>query len=157
MRQKLTSKTIEHLKATGPKRLDVWDTTLQGFGVRVSPTGRKTWFVMVRPSGRPARVTIGTYPAISLADAREQAGKNIRDAQLGVVKEPPKAVTPTLAQTVPLFIQQYAKPKNRGWRAAERVLGKFEALFAIPLVNRRWIGTPDRHPKGTPLSDEFGW
>ena len=23
-------------------------------------------------------------------------------------------------------------------------------------VNRRWIGTPYRHPKGTPLSDEFG-
>ncbi len=23
-------------------------------------------------------------------------------------------------------------------------------------VNRRWIGTPYRHPKGTPLSGEFG-
>src|SRR4051812_37462703 len=96
MRRKLTSKTIEHLKAPGPKRLDVWDTVLQGFGVRVSPTGRKTWFVMVRPGGHPARVTIGTYPAISLADAREQAGKCIRDAQLGIIKEAPKAATPTL-------------------------------------------------------------
>jgi putative ABC transport system ATP-binding protein len=32
---------------------------------------------------------------------------------------------------------------------------------ALPLVarlgvNRRWIGTPYRHPKGTPLSGEFG-
>jgi hypothetical protein len=24
------------------------------------------------------------------------------------------------------------------------------------IVNRRWIGTPYRHPKGTPLSGEFG-
>ncbi len=23
-------------------------------------------------------------------------------------------------------------------------------------VNRRWIGTPYRHPKGTPLNGEFG-
>jgi hypothetical protein len=36
MKRKLTSKTVEHLKALGPKRLDVWDTVLQGFGVRVS-------------------------------------------------------------------------------------------------------------------------
>jgi integrase len=24
-------------------------------------------------------------------------------------------------------------------------------------VNRHWNGTPDRHPKGTPLSDVFWW
>ena len=28
--------------------------------------------------------------------------------------------------------------------------------FAGTTVNRRWIGTPYRHPKGTPLSGEFG-
>ncbi len=45
----------------------------------------------------------------------------------------------------------------------------FDALEEAPLphvyfddkditlsVNRRWIGTPYRHPKGTPLSGEFG-
>jgi len=33
-----------------------------------------------------------------------------------------------------------------------------EGLFSAPFrsVNRRWIGTPDRHPKGTPLSGGFG-
>jgi hypothetical protein len=30
----------------------------------------------------------------------------------------------------------------------------FEAKFML-LVNRRWIGTPYRHPKGTPLNGEF--
>jgi Arm DNA-binding domain len=39
-----------------------------------------------------------------------------------------------------------AKSKPR-----ERVLSEDE----IRTVNRRWIGTPDRRPKGTPLSDEF--
>ena len=34
---------------------------------------------------------------------------------------------------------------NLGWSEADR-LG----------VNRRWIGTPYRHPKGTPLSGELG-
>lgn len=133
MRRKLTSKVVEFLNAPGPKRMEVWDTVLQGFGVRVSPTGRKVWFVMVRPDGCPRRVTIGTYPATSLADAREQAGKIIRDAQLGVFEKPADPETPTLGETIPLFVQLYAKPKNRGWRRAERLLGPFKALFHTPL------------------------
>ena len=36
---------------------------------------------------------------------------------------------------------------------ASRLIG---AGFATIGVNRRWIGTPYRHPKGTPLSGEFG-
>ena len=84
MRRKLTSKVIEYLDAPGPKRMDVWDTVLQGFGVRVSPGGRRVWFVIARPDGRPRRITISTYPALSLADARDQASKIIRDVQLGM-------------------------------------------------------------------------
>jgi len=84
MKRKLSPKVIEHLKATGPKRMDVWDTVLQCFGVRVSPGGRKTWFVIVRVDGRQKRVSIGTYPAITLAEARAQAHRIIRDAQLGI-------------------------------------------------------------------------
>ena len=33
-----------------------------------------------------------------------------------------------------MFVQLYAKPKNRGWREAERLLGKFQGLFAKPLT-----------------------
>lgn len=119
--------------------MDVWDTVMQGFGVRVSPTGRRTWFVIVRPDGRPKRVTIGTYPAISLAEARERAGKIIRDVQLGVFEAP--AETLTLGETVPLFVQLYAKPKNRGWKETERLLGNFQTLFGKPLheIKRSYV------------------
>jgi integrase len=134
MRRKLSPKLIEHLKSPGPKRMDVWDTVLQCFGLRISPSGRKTWFVIVRMDGRQKRVTIGTFPAVSLAEARTEARKIIRDAQLGVFAEQ-KAASPTLGETVPLFIQLYAKPKNRGWTESERLLGKFQSLFAKPLVH----------------------
>jgi hypothetical protein len=73
MRHKLTSKLIEHVKAPGPKRMDLWDIGLPGFGVRVSPNGHKSWFVMARIDGRQTRFTMGTYPAVSLAEAREAA------------------------------------------------------------------------------------
>jgi integrase len=130
MRKKLTSKIIEHLKVPGPKRVDVWDTVLQGFGTRVSPTGRKVWFVVARTDGRLRRVTIGTYPAISLAEAREEARKIISKAQLGVLDEPARGAKQSLGELAPLFIQLYARPKNRDWKETERVLGKFAALFS---------------------------
>ena len=132
MRKKLDSRIVEYLKVPGPKRVDVWDTVLQGFGVRVSPTGRKAWFVTVRVHARQKRLTIGTYPAVMLHDAREAARKIIRDAQLGVLeKEIPDVVT--LGEAVPLFIQLYAKPKNKGWKEHEQLLHKFKPYFAKPL------------------------
>jgi integrase len=134
MRAKLSPKLVEHLKVPGSKRLDAWDTVLQCFGVRVSPTGRKTWFVIIRADGRQKRVTIGTYPAVSLAEARGEAKKIIRDAQLGIFTDPQESPALTLGETVPLFIQLYAKPKNRGWKECEQLLGKFQGLFATPLV-----------------------
>jgi integrase len=135
MRRKLAPKIIEHLKAPGPRRMDVWDTVLQCFGVRVSPGGRKTWFVIVRVDGRQKRVSLGTYPAITLAEARAEARKIIRDAQLGVLDDAQETSCPTLGETVPVFIQVYAKPKNRGWKESERLLGKFQSLFIKPLVD----------------------
>jgi integrase len=133
MRRKLAPKTIEHLKAPGPRRLEVWDTVLQGFGVRVSTTGRKVWFVVTRVGDRQKRVTIGTYPAVSLAEARDEARKLIRNAQLGVAEDSPASPTLTLGEATPLFINLYAKPKNRSWRACERLLGTFRALADKPL------------------------
>ena len=36
-------------------------------------TGRKTWLVRYRTNGKHRRMKLGTYPALSLADAREGA------------------------------------------------------------------------------------
>jgi hypothetical protein len=101
VRRKLAPKIVEHLKAPGPKRLEVWDIVLQGFGVRVSPTGRKVWFVVTRVGDRQKRVTIGTYPAISLAEARDEARKLIRNAQLGVAEDAPASPALTLGGRSP--------------------------------------------------------
>jgi hypothetical protein len=40
-----------------------------------------------------------------------------------------------LGGAVPLFVELYAKPKNRGWKESERLLGKFQSLFAKSLVD----------------------
>ena len=49
------------------------DTISPNVGLRVAPSRRKTWFVMYRINGRMRRLTLGTYPTLSLADASKQA------------------------------------------------------------------------------------
>jgi len=129
MKRKLTPKTVEHLKAEGRRRLEVWDTTLPGFGIRVYQTRRKVWFVIARVRGRQGRFTIGTYPVLALGDARTKARKILRDAQTGIYDESPPPESITLGAAVALFVTLYAKPKNRGWRETERILGKFAPLY----------------------------
>lgn len=131
MRKKLTSKTVDALPPPEGKRYEVWDQTLSGFGIRVSVSGRKTWFCTSRVNRKLRRHTLGTYPALSLSDARRTAQKVMREVQLGTYDE---TETPTLGETIPKFIELYAKPKNRHWRQQERLLNqKFALLFDKPL------------------------
>jgi hypothetical protein len=51
-RIKFTAATIDAIRPTD-KRVDYFDATLQGFGLRVTSTGAKTWFYWYRlPTGK---------------------------------------------------------------------------------------------------------
>jgi integrase len=55
-----------------------WDTGLPGFGVKVTPRGRKVFIVMYRLAGAGSRLrkyTIGPYGRVTLPMARAQAQK----------------------------------------------------------------------------------
>jgi integrase len=43
-----------------------------GFGIRVTPNGVKTWIYRYKIAGKTDRLTLGHYPAISLANAKKQ-------------------------------------------------------------------------------------
>ena len=70
--RKLTDQAVRSLR---PDRgqVDYWDTSPKNFGVRVSPAGRKTFIVRYRTAGRYRRMSLGVYPTVSLADARQHA------------------------------------------------------------------------------------
>src|SRR5271170_3974203 len=78
----LTEKFVETVKPAST-RIDYWDTKLAGFGLRVTEKGVKTWCVLYRFEGQQKRFTIGTWPAVKAAQAREAAQNALHDAQLG--------------------------------------------------------------------------
>ena len=80
MRKKLTDRAVKLLKARS-ERYEVWDSSAPGFGVRVSPAGRKSFVYLYRFEGRSRRMTLGVYPRVSLATARARYGKAREDLE----------------------------------------------------------------------------
>ncbi len=143
MAEKLTARRIDAIRPIPGKRIELWDsafsadTSLPGtFGLRVTETGAKSWQVMFRvqqPSGamKQRRMAIGTYPAISLSDAREKAreallmvGRGVDPAEHHKDALKRLAETPTVSRAIDDFIELYAKKKNRSWPETRRVFDR---------------------------------
>src|SRR5690349_11337010 len=62
------------LKANSGKLRDTREEKVDrdGFGVRVTPKGKITFQLRFRYDGRPCRLDLGTYPLMSLKDARAE-------------------------------------------------------------------------------------
>lgn len=69
---KLTKKVIDNLKPS-EKDCIIFDENLPGFGLRVYPSGRKTFLVQYRLGGRTRKVTIGRFGTITPDMARKKA------------------------------------------------------------------------------------
>lgn len=80
----LTDNFIKALTAPAGKRIEIFDQKISGLVLRVSGHGRKTWVLRYRAeNGRQPRFTIGTYPALKLADARDEALKLLAQTKTG--------------------------------------------------------------------------
>ena len=73
----LTKRTVDAADV-GPKRYDLWDSKLPGFGLRVEASGTKTFIARYRADGggrSAARrfLTIGRFGTLTVEEARKQA------------------------------------------------------------------------------------
>src|SRR5215217_6027936 len=76
-RVKLTKTVIDALPIPS-KDIVYWDTGCPGFGVKVTPKGRKIFIVLYRTAGAGSRLrkyTIGPYGRVTLNQARVTAQK----------------------------------------------------------------------------------
>lgn len=77
---------------------DYWDSTLPGFGIRISQGGSKTFVVNVDKTRR----TIGRYPIVKLAEARTEAKRMFAERTLGKVR--PQSIT--YPQALAIFLEE---------------------------------------------------
>lgn len=122
MKKALTAKTLDALKGK-EKRYDVHDLHCPGLSVRVSENGRKVFSVKFRFGLEQKRVTLGVYPRLSLATAREKAIDLLRQADEGIDPTKRRRRPDMKVETVCReFIRLYAQTRNKSWREAERIL-----------------------------------
>ena len=99
-RHKLTDAFLRSVKPPAGGQTEYWDTLTPGFGVRVSYGGRKAFGVLTRINGKLHRFTIGSYPKLSLLEARDQAETIIKDSAKGVSPQERKAEERRKAQAL---------------------------------------------------------
>lgn len=121
MRCVLNDKKIQSIKSSD-RRQEFWDLSLPSFGMRVSKSGQRSFFVMCRENGKQKRVSLGKYPIVSLSEARDLARDKLRLVSQGLPLEEKKPELITVETVFNSFIEIYAKKKNKDWKRTEQRL-----------------------------------
>lgn len=102
-----------------------------GFGLRVTPSGTKTWIWLYRFEGKLRRMTLGKYPGVGVADARSKytdalkaLEKDIDPAKVAMDARDEQRRAPTVEGMIQEYLQRYASKKKASWEEDERILEK---------------------------------
>jgi hypothetical protein len=87
--RRFTATYIAGLKA-GATRRDISDPVVPGLVLRLGTTGCKSWLLRFKWDGAATRISLGTFPALGLAEARQRALKNREWIDRGI--DPRRAV-----------------------------------------------------------------
>jgi integrase len=79
----LTDAAVKRLKPPAKGQVEYFDRGYPGLALRLSYGGAKSFVYLYRVGGKLRRMTLGLYPAISLAEAREAWRGARQDAQAG--------------------------------------------------------------------------
>lgn len=130
--QKITKRVVDNV-APGEKPAFIWDTEIKGFGLKVTPGGRKIYVLQYRTGGRETptqRFTIGEHGSPWTAEAaRDQARKLLASIYQGTDPRDEARRRKNAAESlafedyVNFFINDYLKTNwPRTWSEAQRII-----------------------------------
>jgi len=134
---RLTKARVESLRP-GAKQRDISDPERRGLVLRVEPAGTKLWLFRYKFRGKPHRLSLGSYPGMSLALARAEAqahrdlldrGVDPRTARRARRPAPlSEAAAPTSKHSIEFlaqeFLERHVRPNRRRPEYVERVLAR---------------------------------
>ena len=83
---KITKRNVDSQQPSD-KTIYLWDSEISGFGLKILPSGRKTYLVQYRIGGRKGRtrrVTIGVHGTVTTEQARREAKTLLAKVSLGI-------------------------------------------------------------------------
>lgn len=120
---------IDSLKASHNDYVK-WDGSVLGLGIRVRPSGRKTFICKYRTvQGRQRKSTLGAYGAITLDDARKLAKKTVAAAAMGddpAAKKNEERKAVTFAHFTERYLNEHAQLRKtaRSYGEDKRIIKK---------------------------------
>lgn len=155
---KLNKRAIDALKPEA-KDYFVWDSQIAGFGVRVMPSGAKTYQAQYRKGGRTRRVSLGRHGKITVDEARRLA-KDVM-GQVAMGENPAEEIAverraPTVAALCDRFFKEHAEERcklstQKEYRRALDLFIKPEiGSFKVIDVERKDIATLHHKYRDTP-------
>lgn len=143
---KLTEDIIKTLTSDGLPQKDYPDALVPGLSIRVAESGAKSWTIRFAREGERRRMTLGRWPQLPLAVARDKAVIALREAEGGNDPQAPRekhAVVPSMEHAVAefrrLYVPTLADTTQSRWNS---LLDKLEPRLAtldpsnIPLARR---------------------
>lgn len=127
MKVQLTTKFIDAAKARKGVRAEYWDRKVRRLGLRVSPTGHKSWVLMYRrqADGAKRRMLLGSYPVVSLVDARTKALEALTAVERGGDPAGDRQDAKhdvTFRDLANAYLARYAKAHRKSWSEDDRRL-----------------------------------
>ncbi len=85
VKQKLTLPVVKRarFRQGGPSRQIIFDSEYSGLGMRLYPSGRKSWVFQYGPPHRRRLMVLGRLPSMTIAGAREAARGAIEERRQG--------------------------------------------------------------------------
>ena len=125
MAKKLTPLGIEAIKANPKKRQEIPDPAMPGLYLVVQPSGAKGWALRYRFAGKPAKLTLGKFPMMGLADARMAASDALAKVEIGT--DPAAAKQKTKAARLEAQLSERDKVKTLVQEFYKRHLSKLKS------------------------------
>ena len=115
MRFKITKRSVESVKP-GEKILYAYDNELKNFGLRVMPSGVRSYFVQYWMNGKRRRLTLGQHGPLTADKARQEALKILGEVAAGedpaeIRAEARKGIT--ISMLSDRYLKEHAETKKR--------------------------------------------
>jgi integrase len=133
---RLTDTGVKAIKPPASGQAEHPDDLVTGLRLRVGAGGRKAWIVRTRAGGKPINKTIGSYPVMPLAIAREQAQKLLLDIQTTGAPRQKR----TFADLLDHWVKNDAAENNRSWALQKRQA----EIHVLPKWGKRSIDSISR-------------
>lgn len=97
-------------------RYVLWDAEIRGFGLRITPKGKKSFVLSYRAGSRKRLLTLGPYGVLTVQEARARATKEmaaILDGHDPLAQREARGESPTVEQLGQRYLEQHARVKKK--------------------------------------------